>query len=68
MKYYDPSNKLFVAKARNEIVDVVIEEFVALKSKTYSFLVDGSGEHKKKAKDRNKDVNDLLNKKYLMHS
>ena len=49
------------------MVDVVIEEFVALKSKIYSFLVDGSGEHKKKAKDGNKDVNDLLNKKYLMH-
>ena len=48
MKYYDPSNKLFVAKARDEMVDVAIEEFVALKSKIYSFLVDGSGEHKKK--------------------
>ena len=66
-KYYD----------EDETGEVAIEEFVGLKSKMYSFLVDNSSEHKKaKAVSKNvvekithseyKDV--LLNKKCLRHS
>ena len=32
---------------KDEIADVVIKEFVGLKSKMYPFLVDDSSEHKK---------------------
>ena len=45
-KCYDYSNKLIVGKMKDEIGGVVIEEFVGLKSKMYSFLV-GDSEHKK---------------------
>ena len=61
----------------DEIDTVAIEEFVGLKSKMYSFLVDDNSEHKK-AKDVNRNVikkithneyNDvLLNNKCLRHS
>ena len=63
---------------KDEIGGVVIEEFVALNPKTYSFLVDNS-EHKK-AKDVNRNVNvvatishneykdALLNNKCVRHS
>ena len=50
----DDSNKLIVGKMKDEIGGVVIEEFVGLKSKMYSVLVDDS-EHKK-AKGVNKNV------------
>ena len=39
-KYYDNSNKLVVGKMKNETAGVVIEEFVELKLKMYSYLVD----------------------------
>ena len=52
-KYYDSSNKLVVGEMENEIAGVVIEEFVRLKPKMYSYSVDDSSEHKK-AKDINK--------------
>ena len=76
-KYYDNSNKLVVGKMKNETAGVVIEEFVGLKSKMYSYLVNDNSEHKKvKGVNRNvvttishnesKDV--LLNKiEYLMN-
>ena len=62
---------------KDKIVGVAIKEFVGLKPKMYSFLVDDSSEHKKgKGVNKNvvkkitqheyKDV--LLNKKYLRHS
>ena len=38
-KYYDDSNKLVIGKMKNEPGSVAIEEFVGLKSKMYSFLV-----------------------------
>ena len=76
-KYYDNSNKLVVRKMKYETVGVAIEEFVGLKSKMYSYLVNDNSEHKKaKGVDRNvfvtiihneyKDV--LLNKKCFRHS
>ena len=46
-KYYDDSNKLVVGKMKDETAGVAIKEFVGLKSKMYSFLVDYSSEHKK---------------------
>ena len=46
-KYYDDSNKLVVGKMKDETAGVAIKEFVGLKSKMYSFLVDDSSEHKK---------------------
>ena len=46
-KYYDNSNKLVVAKMKDEIAVVPSEEFVGLKPKMYSYLVDDNSEHKK---------------------
>ena len=43
--YYD-SNKLVIGKMKNKTVGVAIEEFVRLKPKMYSFLVDNNREHK----------------------
>ena len=44
--YYD-SHKLFVGKIKDEMGCNAIEEFVALKLKMYSFLVDDTSQHKK---------------------
>ena len=44
-KYYDNSNKLAIGNMKNETGSVAIEEFVGLKPKMYSFLVDNR-EHK----------------------
>ena len=74
-KYYDNSNTLVVGKMKDETAGVVIEEFVTLKPKMYSYL--HNSKHKKaKGVNRNvlatishskyKDV--LLNKKCLRHS
>ena len=52
-KYYDNSNKLVVGKMEDETAGVAIEEFVGLKPKMYSYLVDDNSEHKK-AKGVNK--------------
>ena len=62
---------------KDETGGVAIEEFVGLKAKMYSFLVDDNSEHKK-AKCVNKNVvatiiqneykNVLLNNKCLRHS
>ena len=53
-KYYDNSKKLVIGKMTNETGGIAIEEFVGLKPKMYSFLVDKS-KHKK-AKCVNKNV------------
>ena len=45
-KYYYNSNKLVIGKINDETRGVTIEEFVGLKPKMYSFLLDNS-EHKK---------------------
>ena len=75
-KYYDNSKKLVLGKMKDEIGGVAIEEFVGLKPKMYSFLVDNNEHKKAKCVNRNiaatishseyKDV--LLNKKCLRHS
>ena len=52
-KSHDNSNKLVIGKMKAETGDVAIQEFVGLKPKMYSFLVDKS-EHKK-AKDVNRN-------------
>ena len=44
-KYYDNSNKLAIGNMKDETGGVAIEEFVGLKPKMYSFLID-NGEHK----------------------
>ena len=46
-KYYDNSNKLVVGKMKDETVGVAIEEFIRLKPKMYSYLVDDNSEQKK---------------------
>ena len=74
-KYYDNSKTLVIGKMKDETAEVVIEEFVTLKPKMYSYL--HNSKHKKaKGVNRNvvatishskyKDV--LLNKKCLRHS
>ena len=74
-KYYDDSNKLIIAKMKEKTGDVAIKEFVGLKPKMYSFLVDNNQHKKAKGVNRNvvatishneyKDA--LLNKKCLRH-
>ena len=74
-KYYDNSNNLVIGTVKDETRDVAIEEFVWLKDKMYSSLVDNN-EHEKKGVNRNgittishneyKDV--LLNNKGIRHS
>ena len=76
-KYSDASNKLVIGKMKDETRGVASEEFVGLKPKMYSFLVDDNSEHKK-AKGVNKNViaiilhneykDVLLNNKCLIHS
>ena len=46
-KYYDSSNKLVVGKIKDETAGVGIEEFVRLKPKMYSYLVDDNRKNKK---------------------
>ena len=46
-KYYDNSNKLVVGKMEDETADLAIKEFVELKPKMYSYLVENNSEHKK---------------------
>ena len=53
-KYYHDSNKVVVGEMKEETGGVAIEEFIGLKPKMYSLLVDNS-EHKK-AKSVNKNV------------
>ena len=45
-KYDDNSNKLVIGKMKDETGSIAIGEFVGLKPKIYSFLVDDN-EHKK---------------------
>ena len=75
-QYHDDSHKLVNGKIKDEIGGVAIEEFVRLKPRMYSFLVDNN-KHKK-AKDVNKNVvgtivhneykDVLLKNKCLRHS
>ena len=44
---YVNSNKLVVCKMKDETAGTAIEEFVRLKPKMYSYLVDDNSEHKK---------------------
>ena len=53
-KYYDHPNKLVIGKMKDEIGGFANEEFVGLKPKMYSFLIDKS-EHKK-VKGVNKNI------------
>ena len=39
--------QIFIGKMKDETGEVAIEEFVGLKPKMYSFLVDDKSEHKK---------------------
>ena len=75
-KMMENLKKLVVGKMKDETAGVAIEEFVGLKPKTYSYLVNDNSEHKKaKCVNRNvvatrthnkyKDV--LLNTKCLIH-
>ena len=54
-KYYDNSNKLVLGKMKDETAGVASEEFVGLKPKMYSYLVDDNSDHKK-VKGINKNV------------
>ena len=51
-KYHDDSNKLAIGKMKNETGGVAIEEFVGLRPKMYSILVENNSEHKKTQKKR----------------
>ena len=62
-KYSDDSNKLVIGKMKDETGSVVIEEFVGLKAKMYSFLVDDNSEYEK-AKAVNKNVATISHNEY----
>ena len=68
--FHDNSNKLVNRKLKDETRGVAIEEFIGLKPKIYSLLVDNS-EHKK-AKGVNKNVVAAINhneyKDVLLHN
>ena len=76
-KCCDDSNKLVIGKMKEETGGVATEEFVGLKPKMYSFLLDDNSEHNK-AKCVNINVvatichkeykDELLNNKCLRHS
>ena len=76
LKHYNNSNKLNPDKIKDKTGNVVIKEFLGLKPKLHSILVDDSRKDEK-AKDVNKDVvgktlneykDVLFNPKYLRHS
>ena len=76
LNYYDSSNKFVIGKMKDEITGVAIEEFVGLKPRMYSYLVDDNSEHKQAKKvnknivattSHNKYKDVLLNKKCLKH-
>ena len=74
-KYYGESNKLVIGKTKDKTGGVAIEEFVGLKPKMYSFLVNNNDYKKAKGVNKNvaatichneyKDV--LLNNKCVRH-
>ena len=64
-KYYDDSNKLVIAKMKDETSNVAIEEFIGLKPKMYLFLVHDNSEYKK-SHNEYKEV--LLHNKCLRDS
>ena len=51
-KYYDGSNKLVIGKMKDQTGGDAIEEFVGLKPKMYSFLVENSKHKKAKGVNR----------------
>ena len=75
-KYYDNSIKLVIGKMKDEAGAFANEEFVGLKPKMYSFLVDNREHKKPKGVKKNfvvtishNDYKDLLlNKKCIRHS
>ena len=46
-KYYDGSNKLVIGKMKDKTGGVAIEEFIGLKPKMHSYLVEDNSDHKK---------------------
>ena len=77
-KYYDNSNNSVIGTVKDQTRDVAIEEFVGLKDKMYSSLVDNNEHKKKKEKGVNRNVvatishneykDVLLNNKGIRHS
>ena len=76
-KHYDDSSKLVTGKKKDATGGVTIKEFVRLKSKMYSFLVDNNSEYKKGkgvnkyvviSISRNEYKDALLSKKYIIHT
>ena len=51
-KYYDDSNKLVIGKIKDQTGGVAIKEFVGLKSKMHSFLVDNNEHNEVRAVNR----------------
>ena len=74
-KNYVISNKLIIGKMKDETGSVTIEEFVGLKPKMYSFLVNNTENKKAKFVNRNSDSatglneykDELLNNKFIRH-
>ena len=68
-KYHDNSNKVVIRKMGDETTDVAIEEFVELKPKMYSYLVNDNSKHNKaKGVSHNEYKDVLLNKNFLRYS
>ena len=61
---YDDSKKLVIAKMKEETGGTAIEEFVGLKAKMYSFLVDDDSEYQKAKSVNKNDVATISHYKY----
>ena len=65
-KYHDDSNKLVITKMKNKTARIAIKEFLGLKAKIYSFLVDDSSEGKKaKGMNKNVAITSIINTKLI---
>ena len=60
-KYYNDLNKLVIGKMKDETAGVAIKEFVGLKPKMYSFLVENNEHKKAKGISKNIVVTKCLN-------
>jgi hypothetical protein len=63
---YDPTNKKVLAKFKDEANGKIIIEFIGLRPKSYSYLIDGDVEEHKRAKGVKQNVtkNDLDHESY----
>ena len=63
-KYYDKSNKFVAGKMKDETGGIAIKEFVGLKPKMCSFLIDDRSEHKKAVGVNKNVISTIIHSEY----